>query len=821
MSRTSPDAGADTPRADVSPRRYSGRTRLAAATALALTGGLLVPGTSTAAVTVGSNISVFPNRDMVVAVGYRVGEQLTVDVLRNNVVVGTTTGPAVSTPEGVGLEVNHGPAADPEPGDCWTDYTPDIIAGDVIRITSPRGVDTMIVRPADFAGRPYADPVADEPFNVSIEGTGVEGTDILVEMRNDDVDPRFRPTADPIVWTSPTTWKATYRAQTAAERDLALNRATGWSGTVDNTLRETTLAELGEPGGVGPGCTGSADPNSLVGGLRPVNLASGDIELTGSARETVTAVTVTIGALGERTATLSTNPTGTKTWTLPVTKTDLMTLPDGNISVTPRFDGAAGATRTVLKDTSAPALPPTATPGAGRYTTTQSVSLLRPTGEPSTTTVHWEVGPNSATTPEPDAGSRVFSASSPQIVVSATQTIKARVYDAAGNPGPIGTFDYVVNNDVTPPPAPNFSLAAGTYNGTQRLGISNDEPGTTIRYNAGSAPTAPTSATSGTAYTGPMDLTASQTVVAVAFDAAGNASPATQRTYTIRQVPTVAPNVDPASGTYNSGQQLVMASPEAGVTLRFTTGTGTTVPADPTASSPQYTGPVSLTSSRIVKVAAFNAVGRGPITQRNYVINATTATAPTSVTAARGNGSATIRWVAPSNAAAAGVTAYRVRRYLGTGTTVQTTTQAASSATSLVVTGLTNGTNYGFDVTAMSGTRAGAVSSRVQVTPATTPGAPTIGTAAAGSATGAPINATARWTAPATGGSAITGYTVRAQRMSSTGTVLGTTTTSASATATSLVMTLPQTGNYRFAVRATTAVGTGAYSANSNQVAGR
>ena len=34
-------------------------------------------------------------------------------VLRNDVVIGTTQGPAVETPEGVGLEVNHGPLGSP------------------------------------------------------------------------------------------------------------------------------------------------------------------------------------------------------------------------------------------------------------------------------------------------------------------------------------------------------------------------------------------------------------------------------------------------------------------------------------------------------------------------------------------------------------------------------------------------------------------------------------------------------------------------------------------------------------------------------------
>src|SRR3712207_5179797 len=94
---------------------------------------------------------------MVVATGYELGEELTVEVVRGGVVIGSTTGPAVDTPEGIGLEVNHGPLGAPQPGDCWQNYTPDMIGGDVIRVTSPRGVDTMTVADIVITKSPYLD----------------------------------------------------------------------------------------------------------------------------------------------------------------------------------------------------------------------------------------------------------------------------------------------------------------------------------------------------------------------------------------------------------------------------------------------------------------------------------------------------------------------------------------------------------------------------------------------------------------------------------------------------------------------------------------
>ena len=79
---------------------------------------------------------------------------------------------------------------------------------------------------------------------------------------------------------------------------------------------------------------------------------------------------------------------------------------------------------------------------------------------------------------------------------------------------------------------------------------------------------------------------------------------------------------------------------------------------------------------------------------------------------------------------------------------------------------------------------------------------------AAPGAAGGALTASVTWGAPATGGTAITGYRVYALRMSSTGTVLSTTTPALQpAAARTLSMTLAA-GSYRFQVAAVNAVGT-------------
>ena len=93
----------------------------------------------------------------------------------------------------------------------------------------------------------------------------------------------------------------------------------------------------------------------------------------------------------------------------------------------------------------------------------------------------------------------------------------------------------------------------------------------------------------------------------------------------VDSTPPPAPAVTPDSGTYSSAQSVSMTSAEDGATVRYTVGTGTTEPADPTASTGvAYTGPVSVASSQVIKAAAFDAMGnRSAITKRSYVIGTT------------------------------------------------------------------------------------------------------------------------------------------------------------------------------------------------------
>ena len=142
------------------PRMRPGRTALlasaasAALAATALTGAPASATLSGPGVTAGHNITVFHNIDFVAVFGWGLGDTLTVTVERDGVLIGTATGAAVDTPEGPGLEVNHGPEGAPLPGDCWEGHTPDIRPGDVVSVTDGAVTDQVTVDNIAFTGQP-------------------------------------------------------------------------------------------------------------------------------------------------------------------------------------------------------------------------------------------------------------------------------------------------------------------------------------------------------------------------------------------------------------------------------------------------------------------------------------------------------------------------------------------------------------------------------------------------------------------------------------------------------------------------------------------
>jgi hypothetical protein len=179
--------------------------------------------------------------------------------------------------------------------------------------------------------------------------------------------------------------------------------------------------------------------------------------------------------------------------------------------------------------------------------------------------------------------------------------------------------------------------------------------------------------------------------------------------------------------------------------------------------------------------------------------------APTGVTGVAGPGQAAVSFVAPASNGSA-ITSYTVTASPGGAT-------ATGAGSPIVVTGLTDGTQYTFTVTATNPVGAGPRSQPSNsVVPAGVPDAPTGVTAVAGAAGAASVS----FTVPASNGAPITGYTVTAT--SSNG---GASQTATGTTSPITVIGLTSFKDYTFTITATNSVGAGPPSTASNSIAPR
>ena len=143
-------------------------------------------------------------------------------------------------------------------------------------------------------------------------------------------------------------------------------------------------------------------------------------------------------------------------------------------------------------------------------------------------------------------------------------------------------------------PTPQFSPVAGTYTTAQAVNIYDITPGATIYYTTDS--TAPTTASP--IYTGPVIVTASQAIRALAADSGLTGSAPVSAVYTIGKG-VATPTFSLAPGSYTVTQSVAISDITPGATIYYTTN-GTA----PTTASTKYTGPISVAASETIQAIA-------------------------------------------------------------------------------------------------------------------------------------------------------------------------------------------------------------------------
>jgi hypothetical protein len=254
------------------------------------------------------------------------------------------------------------------------------------------------------------------------------------------------------------------------------------------------------------------------------------------------------------------------------------------IAVKTGYTTSAAATATY---TISPALStPTFSPSAGTYTGAQSVVISE-----ATTGANIYYTTDSST---PTTSSKMYSGG---IWQATTQTLKAIAVKAGSTNSAVATATFTIAPVL---PEPTFNLAGGSaaYATSQTVTISDSLAGASIYYTSnGTVPTA-----SSTKYAGPITVSTTETIEAIAMETGYTKSAVSSALYTIASSALATPTLTPASGTYTATQTVTISEATTGTTIYYTTDGST-----PTTSSTKYVGPLTVSVSATVKVLVVKA----------------------------------------------------------------------------------------------------------------------------------------------------------------------------------------------------------------------
>jgi hypothetical protein len=241
------------------------------------------------------------------------------------------------------------------------------------------------------------------------------------------------------------------------------------------------------------------------------------------------------------------------------------------------------------------ATPPAISPASGTYTSVQTVTLSSPTPG-----VYFHYTLDGSV---PTSSSPYYSG---PFTVSANETVRAASFASDYATSAVSFATYTI---ILPTATPTMSPAAGTYIDPQTVSIVCANTAAVIYYTTNGA--APTSASS--VYSGPIAVSSSETVSAIALAPGSSISPVTLAVYAITP-PAAAPVFSLADGTYNAAQTFTISDSTPGASIYYTTNGS-----NPTSQSTLYTGPITLSSeSNLIAAALAPGGSLSPVAKAWY-----------------------------------------------------------------------------------------------------------------------------------------------------------------------------------------------------------
>ncbi len=159
--------------------------------------------------------------------------------------------------------------------------------------------------------------------------------------------------------------------------------------------------------------------------------------------------------------------------------------------------------------------------------------------------------------------------------------------------------------------APDFTPASQSFSGTLSVSLTDNTTGATIYYTTDGSTPSQASAL----YTGPIGVTTTTTIKAIASASGYLQSAVSSATYTL-QNQTATPVFAPAAGTYVSAQSVTISDATSGAAIRYTTDGST-----PTAASALYSGAITVSASKTLKaIAIASGLTNSTVATASYTI---------------------------------------------------------------------------------------------------------------------------------------------------------------------------------------------------------